>query len=180
MNAAQHESGLVASLVLLCIALVAEPLAGQSQLSLSSPDFQPGQPIPAKFSKAGENISPTLEIKGARDYRIKSFALVLHDPDAPNKNWVHWVMWNLPADTTTFSSSDPPDGSRLGTNSWGNVGYSGPAPPPGPAHRYIFTLYALDFLLPDLPPRTTAGQLKSRLHGHILGEATLVGTYQTE
>lgn len=180
MSANQHRQGFIALLVLYFLATFAEPLTAQGQLSLTSPDFQPDQPIPEKFSKAGENISPTLKIKAPSDPRIKSYALVMNDPDAPNKNWVHWVMWNMDAEAEEFSSADPPDGSRLGTNSWGHVGYSGPAPPPGPPHRYVFTLYALDIVFPDLPPSTTAWHLRTRIRGHIVAETTLTGTYQAK
>ncbi len=107
-----------------------------------------------------------------------SYALIADDPDAPAGTWVHWVLYNLPADATSLAEAVTalPAGTREGVNDWKRTGYGGPCPPIG-RHRYFHKLYALDKELRDLGKPTKA-QLLAVMEGHILGEAQLVGTYQ--
>jgi Raf kinase inhibitor-like YbhB/YbcL family protein len=108
--------------------------------------------------------------------------LICDDPDAPRKEpWVHWVLFNLPADKHELPEAVPPDGNlsngaRQGKNDFGKLGYGGPAPPPGKPHRYFFKIYAVDTLL-DLPAGVTKPQVEQALRGHIRAEGRLIGTY---
>jgi Raf kinase inhibitor-like YbhB/YbcL family protein len=146
---------------------------------LTSTTFDEGDPIPKEFSCDGEDISPPLQWTNPPQGTI-SFALIADDPDAPVGTWVHWVLYNLPADTRSLPAAFPldaefPDGSRSGENSWGRLGYGGPCPPGG-THRYFFKLYALDLIL-DIAAGATKEQLLHAMEGHILAESELMGTY---
>ena len=147
---------------------------------LSTTAFQAGQPIPRICTCDGEDRSPDLEWSEV-PVQSRSFALVCDDPDAPKGTWVHWVLFNLPADAVQLAAGVPgtpelPSGARQGVNSSGKVGYSGPCPPPGPAHRYYFRLYALDTVL-NIAPGARRADLDQALGTHVLAEATLMGTY---
>ena len=112
----------------------------------------------------------------------KSFALICDDPDAPAKTWVHWIIYNIPADVTNLSEAVPkddrlPDGAVQAITNFRRVGYGGPMPPRGPAHRYFFKLYALDSVL-DLGPRATKSELLKAMEKHVLAEAQLIGLYK--
>ncbi len=143
-------------------------------LELVSPAFTQGQPIPARYTADGEDVSPPLAISGA-PVGTASFALICDDPDAPVGTWVHWVVWNLPAETARIEEGKLPAGSAAGRNSWGRSGWGGPSPPSG-THRYFFKLFALDTTL-ELSPATDAKGLKRAMSGHVLGRAELMGTY---
>ena len=153
-------------------------------LSLSSSAFQANEAIPKPFTCDGEDKSPALTWTDP-PANTKSFALIMDDPDAPPGTWVHWVIYDIPADQTQLPEALPkgeslPNGAKQGLV-WGvqdfsKVGYFGPCPPPGKAHRYYFKLYALDREL-NLPPKATKFDLEKAMQGHVLGEATLMGTY---
>lgn len=143
-------------------------------MKLTSPSYQEGEAIPAKFGCDGEGVSPQLDISSPPE-GTKSFALILEDPDAVKvmgKVYYHWVTWNIPAETTAL-----PEGSSLGVqgkHSGGGKGYQGPCPPE--KHQYVFRLYALDTML-DLPEGSSKDDLQKATEGHILAEAKLSGTY---
>jgi Raf kinase inhibitor-like YbhB/YbcL family protein len=146
---------------------------------LGSESFDAEQAIPSRFSCDGENISPPLSWSGAPE-GTQSYALIFDDPDAPGGTWVHWVLFNIPADSVGLPEALPPDpalsdGSLHGSNSWGSIGYGGPCPPGG-THRYFFKLYALDRLL-ELDEGSSKEQLLAAIEGHSLGETQLMGTY---
>jgi hypothetical protein len=146
---------------------------------LSSTAFAEGDPIPQIYSCDGEDISPPMQWTDPPEGTM-SFALIADDPDAPVGTWVHWVLYNLPADTSSLpeaflSDADLPDGSKNGENSWGRLGYGGPCPPGG-THRYFFKIYALDLTL-DIAAGATKEQLLQAVEGHILAESELMGTY---
>ena len=143
-------------------------------LELVSPAFTQGQPIPARYTADGEDVSPPLAISGA-PVGTESFALICDDPDAPVGTWVHWVVWNLPAETARLEEGKLPAGSATGRNSWGRSGWGGPSPPSG-THRYFFKLFALDTTL-ELSPATDAKGLERAMSGHVLGRAEVMGTY---
>lgn len=148
-------------------------------LNLTSPAFVQEQAIPQKYSCDGEDISPALQWSDPPP-NTQSLALIMDDPDAPVGTWVHWVLFNLPADSRTLSEAVAPnaelaDGSQQGKNSWGRLGYGGPCPPRG-THRYFFKLYALDALL-NLSSGADQGQLLQAMEGHILAQTELMGTY---
>ena len=149
-------------------------------MRLSSAAFEEGTRIPRRFTADGSDVSPALtwaEIpQGA-----KSLALICDDPDAPRGVWVHWVLYDLPADRNELPEAVPTSGTltaggRQGKNDFGKLGYGGPAPPPGKPHRYFFKLYALD-AAPALPDSPTKKQLETAMKGHVLAEAQLMGTY---
>lgn len=152
--------------------------------NLSSPAFADGGTIPERHTADGADLSPPL-IWSDPPAGTASFALILDDPDAPPGVWVHWVLYDLPAEARELPEGVPPgghlaDGSRQGA-SWGverfeRVGYGGPSPPPGSPHRYVLQLIALDRRL-DLPAGLTAHQLRRAIRGHVLGEARLHGFY---
>jgi Raf kinase inhibitor-like YbhB/YbcL family protein len=148
---------------------------------LASPAFRDGQPIPAKFTCEGENISHALAWSEAPS-RTQSYALINDDPDDDGPEpWVHWLVYNIPGASRGLPENVPAkerlaDGTLQGTNSFGKIGYGGPCPPTG-THHYTFQLYALDRML-TLPPRATRARLEAAMRGAILGQCQLVGTYQ--
>ncbi len=147
-------------------------------LSLTSPAFQDEKPIRSRYAGSA-GVSPPLNWRTPPP-DTKSFALIVHDPDAPSGDWIHWVVFNTPGDATGFPENVPikgrlRDGSMQGDNDSGKSGYSGPTPPSG-THHYIFELYALDTMLP-LPPGSSARSLQMVMRGHILAQTQLVGLY---
>jgi Raf kinase inhibitor-like YbhB/YbcL family protein len=150
-------------------------------MTLNSPAFQPGQPIPQKYACQGEDISPPLRW-GNVPAGTQSLALICDDPDAPVGTWVHWVIYGIPASMAELPEKVPatetlPSGAKQGMNDFRRVGYGGPCPPPGGPHRYFFKLYALGTEL-SLKPRATKQDLLRAMQGHILAQAELMGTYQ--
>jgi Raf kinase inhibitor-like YbhB/YbcL family protein len=148
-------------------------------MQLTSSAFGESENIPKRYTDDGENVSPPLRWSGAPD-GTKSFALICDDPDAPRGTWVHWVLYNLPADKNELAESVPareelPNGARQGKNDFGKIGYGGPAPPSG-THRYYFKLYALDTVL-NLPAGATKQKLEQAMKGHILTRGELMGNY---
>lgn len=153
-------------------------------LALTSSAFAPNGAIPREYTCQGDDHSPPLAWTGA-PAGTKSFALLEDDPDAPDPKapkttWVHWVLYDIPASTTSLpkaaTSKTLPPGSREGVNDWKRTGYGGPCPPVG-RHRYFHKLYALDTALGDLD-RPTKQALERAMQGHILAQAELVGTYE--
>jgi Raf kinase inhibitor-like YbhB/YbcL family protein len=150
-------------------------------LQLTSSDFRHGDPIPTRHTCDGDNRSPGLAWTGV-PVDTRSFALICDDPDAPRGTWLHWLLYNLPAEAVELGAGVPrkpelPSGARQGINDSGDVGYGGPCPPPGKAHRYFFRLHALDTAL-NLPPGVNRVDLESAMEGHVLGVGTLMGTYE--
>ena len=148
---------------------------------LSSPAFEPNKPIPKQYSCEGRDVSPPLRWSDLPD-NAKVVALICDDPDAPAGTWVHWVVYDVPADTKELREGVPADetlagGAHQGVNDFKKVGYSGPCPPPGKPHRYFFKLYALDAPT-GLEPRATKDKLLKAVKGHVVGEAQLIGTFQ--
>jgi Raf kinase inhibitor-like YbhB/YbcL family protein len=150
------------------------------KIELSSQAFQAGAAIPKRYTADGADKSPPLRW-GEPPKGTQSIALICDDPDAPAGIWVHWVLWNLPAQSRELSEGVPTDeslasGARQGTNDFGKTGYGGPSPPKGKPHRYFFKLYALDTTL-DAPRGATKAQIEQAMKGHILAEGQLTGTY---
>jgi Raf kinase inhibitor-like YbhB/YbcL family protein len=150
-------------------------------IEITSAAFAEGQPVPAKYTCQGRNLSPPLKWTGA-PANTKSFALIADDPDAPVGDWVHWVLFNLTPATTELAEDMPqsqylPGGARQGMNDFHRLGYGGPCPPPGKPHRYFFKLYALDTIL-DLKPGASKQDLLGAMEGHLLAQGQLMGTYQ--
>ncbi len=150
-------------------------------LELSSRDIVEGEPVPDRFTCMGENVSPRLEWRNVPP-QTQDFVLICDDPDAPTGTWVHWVLYNIPAAVRDLDQGVPAaevldDGSRQGVNDFQRFGYGGPCPPPGKPHRYIFTLYALDAPLP-LGGRVRKERVVAAMQTHVLGKATVTGTYK--
>ena len=146
---------------------------------VTSSAFVQGDPIPVKYTCDGDDTSPPLAW-GDPPEGTASFALINDDPDAPAGTWVHWLLYNLPADARSLPEAVPadarlPDGSLHGQNSWRRLGYGGPCPPSG-THRYFFKLYALDTALNLASGADKQATLKA-MEGHILGQAELMGVY---
>ncbi len=153
-------------------------------LELTSPAFAQGAVIPSRYTCEGEDVSPPLQWRGV-PAGARSLVLIVDDPDAPDPaaprmTWVHWVLYNLPPDSTGLpqgtTSRDLPAGTGEGRNDWGRTGYGGPCPPVG-RHRYFFKLYALDTVLEGLATPTKA-EVEAAMAGHVLEQAQLMGTYQ--
>lgn len=150
---------------------------------LKSGAFGAGQNIPGQFTCDGEKISPPLAWSGAPQ-RTATFTLIVDDPDAPHGTFAHWVLCNIPANIDHLDRHVPQtqrleNGAVQGRNDFGSLGYGAPCPPKGTSHRYRFMLYALDVTL-HLPTGATRQQALEAMHGHILGQAQLVGTYQRQ
>lgn len=145
-------------------------------MKISSPAFGPGAFIPVEFTCEGQNISPPLTL-GDVPKHTKSLALIMDDPDAPMGLWVHWLVWNIPPDTTHIDK-----GLRVqwpqGLNSSRKAYYEGPCPPPG-THRYYFKLYALNAML-DLKPGAQKHDLEKAMEGHIVAQAQAMGRYSRQ
>lgn len=146
---------------------------------LFSPAFEHKTKIPIRYTCSGDNISPELEWRDVPD-GVVSFALIMDDPDAPIGTWVHWVIYNIPADSTGLPEAfgkdrELADGILQGKNSAGKAYYNGPCPPSG-THRYFFKLYALDTML-DLKAGATKPEVLKAIQGHMVGMAELMGTY---
>lgn len=170
--------------LLLIITIICTSLEGTIQLT--SPAFDHNGAIPVQYTCDGANISPALQWSDIPEH-TNSFALIVDDPDAPAKVWVHWILFNIP-DTTQSLFENTPAYSAQGfegqagpflqgaTDFNGKQGYGGPCPPSG-THHYHFTLYALDTLL-DLPAGASKQELLKAMQGHILEQTILIGTYQ--
>ena len=149
---------------------------------LTSPAFAAGEPIPPRYTCDGDDVSPPLAWSDPPP-GTQSLALICDDPDAPVGTWVHWVLYDLPADARELPEAVPadaelPGGGRQGNNSWPRLGYGGPCPPSG-SHRYFFKLYALDTVL-DLDAGASKKQVLGAMEGHVLAEAELMGVYSRQ
>lgn len=144
-------------------------------MQLTSPAFADQQAIPVEYTCDGTNQSPPLAIADVPPHAL-SLALIVHDPDAPGGDFVHWTVWNMPATTKSFGSGSLPFGAIEGKTDFGLPGYGGPCPPSG-THHYQFTLYALDLPI-SLDPSSTRSQLEQAMAGHVLVQTLLIGTYR--
>jgi len=150
-------------------------------LSVSSPVFQEGGRIPAKYTCEGQDTSPQLSWSEP-PAGTQSFALITDDPDAPGGVFTHWVLFNIPSDSrglpeAVTTQAGLPTGALQGKNDFGRAGYGGPCPPPGRPHRYQFTIYAVNQSL-ELKAGVSKKQLINAIQGHILAQSQLTGIYQ--
>ena len=153
-------------------------------MQLPSTAFTPGGAIPRRHTCEGDDVPPPLDWSDA-PAGTRSLALIVDDPDAPDpaapqRTWVHWVVYEIPTSTHGLDGGGAPlpQGAREGQNDWKRPGWGGPCPPIG-THRYFFKLYALDTVLPDLHAPTQAA-LERAIHGHVLAQCELVGTYRKQ
>ena len=162
-----------------------QKMEGQSMsLVLKTDAFADGEMIPMKYTCDGDDVSPKLMWEGVPK-GTRSLALICDDPDAPVGLWVHWIIYNIPPEVTQLPENVDKNsaqltgklqGARQGVNSWGKIGYGGPCPPKGPAHRYFFKLYALDTVIPG--EKLDKKALERAMEGHILAQAQIMGKYQ--
>jgi Raf kinase inhibitor-like YbhB/YbcL family protein len=155
------------------------------QLRVSSGDVQASAQMPTRHSAYGEDLSPALSWSGAPQ-GTKSFVVLMEDPDAKRtKPFVHWVAYDIPADSTALATGVPPvprtpapvPGMLQGRNSRGTIGYFGPRPPVGdPQHRYYFQVFAVDRML-GLKPGATREEVLAAMAGHVLARGQLVVRY---
>jgi Raf kinase inhibitor-like YbhB/YbcL family protein len=141
--------------------------------------FAHGENIPKKYTCDGADVSPGLTWTGV-PAGTQSLALIADDPDAPVGTWTHWIIWSISPGASLPENvakvDELPDGSRQGRNDFKRIGYGGPCPPAGKAHRYFFKLYALDSKL-DLKPGESRHELELAMKGHILSQAELMARY---
>jgi Raf kinase inhibitor-like YbhB/YbcL family protein len=174
-----------------CAALVLSSAGSATAFELSSPELKPNATIPEKnvyngFGCKGDNLSPALSWKDAPK-GTKSFALMVHDPDAPTggAGWWHWVVYNLPADTTSLpdgagsvDGKNLPQGAAQQITDFGVPGWGGPCPPAGDKpHRYVFTVYALKVDKLDIPAGASASFVGFMVNANALGKARLTAKY---
>jgi len=149
-------------------------------IQISSTAFDNAGDIPQAYTCDGKNLSPPLAWRGVPE-EAQSLALIVDDPDAPGKAWVHWVLYDL-----SPGLSDLPEGLAIGAelpgvgiqgqNDFNQLGYGGPCPPRGTPHHYYFTLYALDQML-NLPSGVTKADLENAMKGHLIAQGQLIGKY---
>ena len=149
-------------------------------IQVTSTVFQQEGMIPKKYTCSGRNISPPLAWSGVPK-EAKSIALIMDDPDAPGRTYVHWVVFNMPPGTSGLPEKVSrgktiPSGGQQGITTNRKNGYLGPCPPSG-THRYYFKLYALDTML-NLKSGATKSQLLKAMEGHVIGQGQLMGRYK--
>jgi Raf kinase inhibitor-like YbhB/YbcL family protein len=156
----------------------------EGEFSLTSSAWENGETMPTEFTCEGENTSPPLSISNPPE-GTEAFALLMDDPDAPNPPFVHWTMWNVPADTRDIPANVPSGetveelgGAIQGANGTDELGYVGPCPPrDDDQHTYLFELYALESQL-DLDPGASYQQVVDAVMRNALGRARYVGQYE--
>lgn len=155
-------------------------LPEKAGIRLTSGAFKDGEAIPRAYTCDGVNISPPLEWAGV-PRTARTIAIVVDDPDAPGGDWVHWVLYNLPADNIGLIENMPltetlKAGGFQGKNDFGKIGFGGPCPPTG-THRYFFRIYAVDSEL-SLKAGATRAELVKAMESHIVVQGQLMGTYR--
>jgi len=179
----------LAATTLLAAAAAAQETGVMSKFTLTSTDFTEGDTLANTqvfndFGCKGGNVSPALAWSGA-PAGTQSFALLMHDPDAPTgSGWWHWVVYNIPPGTGSLPAGAGdakkglmPKGAVQGRTDYGSVGYGGPCPPPGKPHHYNFRLYALKVPKLEVPEGASAALIAFNVRAQALGEAQLTGMY---
>jgi len=164
---------IIAGAFAIALAAMASIAAGGAKMKITSSAFQEGANIPSKFTCDGADTSPPLQIADIPS-EAKSLALIVDDPDAPGGLFTHWMVWNIPPQTSAVGEGSAPKGVR-GTNDFGKSGYGGPCPPSG-THRYYFKIFALDREL-ELPFGAKRGRVDGALKGHVIAQGELMGRY---
>jgi Raf kinase inhibitor-like YbhB/YbcL family protein len=186
-NIVLEKAGVVVAMFCLLFCLAAGAQEAQQKesgpvLKLTSSSIEADADIPEKYSCDGANLSPALAWRDA-PAATKAFALIMDDPDTPKGTVTHWLIYDVPAGTSSLPEGVPtnkklPDGSMQGKNVAGKSGYTGPCPERGgPAHHYFFKLYALDAKT-NLKPKAKREELDAAMKGHILAEAQLIGRFK--
>ncbi len=148
---------------------------------LTSAAFTQGERIPVQHTRDGQDLSPPLEWTSAPEGTAE-LVLICDDPDAPGGTWNHWIVYDLSAEATSLPEGVATDAAvaepalKQGVTSFGSTGYGGPSPPPGPTHRYQFTLYAVSAET-DLEAGASKEQVLAAIEGKVLAETMLEGAY---
>jgi len=147
-------------------------------MKITSLAFADKIPVPLQYTCKGPNTSPPFEFidvpKGAT-----SLALIVEDLDSAN-HWIHWLVYNIPGNTTHFEEGKIPQSAIDGICNGGTRGYEGPCPKYFKGvHRYSFKLFALDTML-EVPADADAKIIVSSMEGHVLDSAELIGIAQGE
>ena len=164
---------ITAGAALILLAGIVSFAAETARIKITSSAFQEGGNVPSKFTCEGSDTSPPLQITGIPS-QAKSLVLIADDPDAPSGLFTHWLIWNIPPQTTSISEGNAPRGVH-GTNDFGKSGYKGPCPPSG-THKYSFKVFALDREL-DLHGGSKRSQLDAAMKGYVIAQGELVGRY---
>jgi Raf kinase inhibitor-like YbhB/YbcL family protein len=159
--------------IAILLAAIASFAAEGARMKITSSAFQEGGNIPSKFTCDGSDTSPPLQITGVPS-EAKSLVLIADDPDAPSGLFTHWLVWNIPPQTSSIGEGGAPKGVQ-GANDFGKSGYRGPCPPPG-THRYSFKIFALDREL-ELRAGAKRSEVDAAMKGHIIAQGELVGRY---
>lgn len=151
-------------------------------MRISTPAFEDGETIPQRYTCDGEDISPKLKLEDVPP-ESESLAIVVDDPDAPGGVFDHWVIWNIPSEIKEIPENvpigekvDSLERASQGKNGFGEFGYRGPCPPPGPSHKYRFKLYALDTSI-NLEPGVLKEDLEREMEGCIIERDSITGIY---
>ncbi len=159
--------------VAILLAAIVPVAAGGAMMKITSSAFHEGGDIPPKFTCDASDTSPPLQITGIPS-EAKSLVLIADDPDAPGGLFTHWLVWNIPPQTSSIAEGIAPKGVQ-GANDFGKSGYRGPCPPPG-RHRYSFKIFALDREL-ELRSGAKRSQVDAAMKGHVIAQGELVGRY---
>jgi Raf kinase inhibitor-like YbhB/YbcL family protein len=150
--------------------------------AVHSPAFADGKPIPEKYTRDGENISPPLQWRDLPD-GTQSLALIIEDPDAPSGVFRHWAVYNIKPSQKSLAegvNGIRADALGCGVNDFGNARYDGPQPPQDDQpHHYHFRLIALDVPNLDLPPTAPAGEVLAQARSHMIDETEFVATFKS-
>jgi Raf kinase inhibitor-like YbhB/YbcL family protein len=153
---------------------------GAGKINITSSAFGDGETMPDRYTCSGENLSPPLAWSGVSE-KVKAIAVICVDNDSPSGSFTHWMVYDLPASVTSLPEGlpDTPDlknGGIQGLNSFDQIGYSGPCPPPGSPHRYFFRVIGLDANT-GLESGAGSTQLLGAIRGHIVQEGQFVGLF---
>lgn len=171
-------------MILVSLSLGQKKVFGGDAMEISSAAFKDGEKIPIQYvmpGAGGKNISIALAWKNV-PAGTKSFCLSIIDPHPVAQNWVHWLVINIPVQANSIeegaSKKRMPKGSVELKNSFGEIGYGGPQPPPGTGdHPYVVALYALNVEKLDLVANTSLWAFKKAIEGKVIGSATITGKY---
>jgi len=164
---------IIGGAVAILVAAIVPVAAGGAMMKITSSAFHEGGDIPSKFTCDESDTSPPLQITGIPS-EAKSLVLIADDPDAPGGLFTHWLVWNIPPQTSSIAEGSAPKGVQ-GANDFGKSGYRGPCPPPG-RHRYSFKIFALDREL-ELRSGAKRSQVDAAMKGHVIAQGELVGRY---
>jgi Raf kinase inhibitor-like YbhB/YbcL family protein len=151
---------------------------GLPNLNVSSSSFQHGETIPTEFTCDGENVSPPLEwLEGPAS--TEEFALIVDDPDAPRGISTHWILINIPSDTTSIERGSVPDRSVEAETRPAETGYRGPCPPEGEEHEYRFTVYAVETVI-EVSGNAGRNEVLAAIEDHVVAGGQFSGMYRRE